>query len=122
MWLVAFCKRLILYKNEEGSVAVDISNRKEIIKRIKEKSPELSNSYIENYYDDCIKQLDERLCQNLFEWLDNLQVSDIWIGKYCVNAIMSIRNDSDFLNALQTMDIYLKDENKGISMIWRPKR
>ena len=41
------------------------------------------------------------LQQNLLEWLENKQLSDIWINeKYCVEGVMRMRGNKDFVSAL----------------------
>ena len=39
-----------------------------------------------------------------------------------VNAIMAIRGDNNFLDALLTMNLYLQDEDKGTRRIWRGRK
>lgn len=76
----------------------------------------------ERIAEEVLKNTDERLEQNLREWINGEQITDIWIGKYCVNAIMAIREDNDFLDALNSMSLYLKNEADGVRQIWRAKK
>lgn len=81
-----------------------------------------------SYYDaekiaiEVLNNTDPRLEQNLREWISGEPISDIWIGKYCINAIMAIREDDDFLDALIAMSLYLENEADGIRKIWRAKK
>lgn len=93
-----------------------------LVQRIKESSNGISDHYAENYAEKLIENLDERLLKNLEEWMNGEEISDIWIGKYCINAIMSIRGNIDFLSALEAMNTYLSDEQAGIRLIWRGKK
>lgn len=53
------------------------------------------------------------LQQNLLEWLENKQLSDIWINeKYCVEGVMRMRGNKDFVSALISLDDYAKDKEK----------
>lgn len=93
-----------------------------LITTLKNKNLGLNDKQLEDYAQKLIGNLDERLIPNLKEWIDGKKISDIWIGKYCVNAIMSIRGDSDFLGALEAMNTYLCNEADGIHLIWRGKQ
>lgn len=97
-------------------------NLQVLIQKIKESSSGIDERVAEEYAKKVIENTDERLTQNLSEWISGKSISDIWIGKYCINAIMSIRGDRDFLSALEAMNTYLVDETTGISMIWRGRR
>lgn len=97
-------------------------NLQDLVSVIRRRNPELDEKYVDQYAGDLLKNLDDRLLPNLREWMEGKPVTDIWIGKYCVNAIMSIRGDSDFLGALEAMNTYLQDEEAGIGLIWRGKR
>ena len=72
--------------------------------------------------DTLLAETDDRLWQNLEEWINGKPISDLWIGEYCINAIMAIRDDDDFLDALLAMSLYLRDEQEGIRVIWRAKK
>lgn len=96
-------------------------NLQELVCRIKENCIGIDDAYAEEYAKKIISNTDERLIQNLNEWLHGKNISDLWIGKYCINAIMSIRGDKDFLSALEAMNTYLADEAEGIRLIWRGK-
>lgn len=100
---------------------VDV-NFRELVSVIRKRYPALDEKYAVHYAEALLKDLDARLIPNLREWMDGRTVTDIWIGKYCVNAIMSIRGDNDFLSALEAMNTYLQDEEAGIALIWRAKR
>lgn len=64
---------------------------------------------------------DPRLEKNVLEWIEGKNITDIWVGRYCINAIMSIRGDRDFVDALEAMNLYLSDEKAGSRRIWRPR-
>ncbi len=104
---------------EISNMTVDIQR---LISKIKKQYMEMDDKFAENYAAGLLDKLDSRLVQNLVEWMEGKTITDIWVGKYCVNAIMSIRDDSDFLSALEAMNTYLSDEEAGIILIWRGKR
>ena len=93
-----------------------------LISIIKMRYMGIDDKFAESYAVEQLNKLDSRLIPNLIEWMEEKTITDIWVGKYCVNAIMSIRGDSDFLSALEAMNTYLSDEEAGISLIWRGKR
>lgn len=71
---------------------------------------------------DLIANTDCRLEQNVREWMEGMPISDVWVNKYCINAIMDIRKDRDFLSALEAMNLYLQDPKLGELRIWRIRR
>lgn len=95
--------------------------RDELLILLKQKCPLLSDKYLREYTDMVVTSLDDRLWPNLVQWLNGEEVDDIWIGQYCVNAIMEIRNDDDFLDALYSLNRYIENEKEGNILIWRCK-
>lgn len=89
---------------------------------LRERNPAMDPQYAKEYAENLAQNLDERLLPNLVQWMKGEEIANIWIGKYCVNAIMSIRGDTDFLSALEAMNTYLQDEEKGVCLIWRGRR
>ena len=71
---------------------------------------------------ELVTSTDARLEQNVLEWARNQTITDVWIGKYCINAIMAIQKDGDFLRALDAMNLYLKDPRLGEMRIWQARR
>ena len=71
---------------------------------------------------DLIADTDQRLEQNLQQWMEGKALSDDWVGKYCINAILAIRGDRDFLSALEAMNLYLQNPRMGELRIWRARR
>ncbi len=49
---------------------------------------------------------------NIVEWVSGEPISDIWIGKYCVNAVMKIRGDDNFVGAILALDRYAKNPTR----------
>ena len=99
---------------------INITNES-IIKAIRRDSPLIGDKAAAVLSDKTRETTDPRLEENVREWIEGKEISDLWVGKYCINAIMSIRGDKDFIDALETMSIYLNDEKKGINRIWRMK-
>jgi len=71
---------------------------------------------------ELISATDSRLEQNVLEWIENRPISDVWVDKYCINAVLAIRKDGDFLSALDAMNLYLQDPRLGEMRIWRARR
>ena len=71
---------------------------------------------------ELIADTDERLERNLRQWMEGKTISDDWVGKYCINAILAIRGDRDFLGALEAMNLYLQNPRMGELRIWRARR
>ena len=69
-----------------------------------------------------IRETDSRLELNVQQWIDQAPITDCWVGKYCVNAIMAIQNSTDFIDALEIMNLYLQDPTAGELRIWRGRR
>ena len=92
---------------------------KELSACIAQRCGGLTQEAAADYAARLLAQLDPRLEGNLREWMENRPVSDVWIGQYCVNAILSIRGDGDFLSALEAMNAYLRDADAGKRLIWR---
>lgn len=65
---------------------------------------------------------DARLEANVRQWAQGEAVTDDWVGEYCINAIMAIRGNHDFLDALDAMNLYLRDPAAGQLRIWRTRR
>ena len=99
-----------------------ISIDKDVIKQaVRRDNPDLKKSVLEKIADRIKMDTDPRLEQNVAEWAQGQKISDLWIGKYCVNAIMSIRGDKNFIDALDAMNLYLADEKAGVWKIWRTR-
>ena len=71
---------------------------------------------------ELIANTDSRLETNVAQWVNGQPISDLWIGKYCINAILAIRGEKDFLSALEAMNLYLQNPKLGELRIWRARR
>ncbi|MCH5314740.1 MAG: hypothetical protein J1E81_02410 [Eubacterium sp.] len=95
-------------------------NDEKIIKRIKEQYPYYSKEK-QKEYAKLLMSVDERLYQNVEEWVNDNSLSEIWIrGKYCVRAVMQIRQDDDFVDAVLALNEYAKKASNEY-MIWRQR-
>lgn len=91
-------------------------------KTISKHYPHMDSVWCEDYANKILIETDIRLEKNVKQWMNGEVLEDLWIGKYCIGAIMSIRGNEDFLSALDAMNLYLKDEEKGELKIWRTKK
>ncbi len=95
--------------------------KKKIFEKLIQTKPHLSvvtaNEIIQRLID-----IDERLQVNLYEWLNDEALSNIWIhDKYCIGAVMKIRDDGDFIMAFLALDEYAKDINKE-PFLWQARK
>lgn len=86
-------------------------------------------SKINSTYDaiDAEKTADQLLncCDDLLinvnEWVNDEPITDIWIkDKYCVGAVLKIRNDYDVIDAFLSLDQYARDDTNE-SLLWRKR-
>lgn len=69
-----------------------------------------------------IDLLDATLEEAVIAWIEGSEVPDIAFEKYSVNKILSIRNNSDYLEAFRLLSDYIKDPAAGEKRIWKPVR
>lgn len=56
---------------------------------------------------------------NVSEWVNDEPITDIWIkDKYCVGAVLKIRNDYDVIDAILSLNLYAKDDSYE-TLLWR---
>ena len=70
---------------------------------------------------DIVRDTDERLENNVAQWMEGEPLTDDWVDKYCIGAILAIRGDTDFLDALRAMSRYIEDPVAGEHLIWRKR-
>ena len=95
------------------------TDRQKLTEAISQAIPGLEHSACENFAVRIIRETDDRLEDNVREWMEHRPISDIMIGKYCVGMIMAIRGDKDFLSALETLSLYASNPELGECQIWR---
>lgn len=88
-------------------------------KRVAEALRGLSPEAIEKYAKRMIDETDERLETNVDEWIDGKPLSDIYIGKYCIDTVMQIQGQKGFLTALEALNCYAANPALGECKIWR---
>lgn len=93
-----------------------------LLRRIRNEYPKLDQVQCEYLARQTIEETDSRLEQNVQEWIRKEELSDIWIGSYCVGMVMGIRGGSDFLWALSDLSSYARDPVAGEALIWRVRR
>ena len=92
-------------------------DRDALLKRIKLDNPSASLEYVNQKIAE-LENVDKRLEKNVQEYIDESDISDIWIDEYCVNLILKIWGDQgDVLQAILDLDLYSKDKDAGSSMI-----
>lgn len=96
--------------------------KKELITKILEIYPWTTLQAAKERAERLLNGIPEPLRQNLYEWLDNKPLTDIWIGEYCVKQVMEIRHDKHPLEALEALTIYSNDKKSGTREIWEKKK
>lgn len=69
-----------------------------------------------------VKHISDNLAVNVVEWLEEKEISDIWVGDYCVKMVMEIRGDHQFLEAIEALVLYDEDEKEGLREIWKTRK
>ena len=93
--------------------------KEKIIEKIRSVYPALSPEAIENYAKR-LMNAEEFLIQNLKEWLEEKDFTDIFVkDKYCLNMVMELNDTNDFITAFTALDNYAKDDSaeSGIWMV-----
>lgn len=98
------------------------TDRSALLDRIRKEYPQLEQVQHEYLASRTIEETDARLEQNVQEWIRGEELSDIWIGAFCIGMVMSIRGGRDFLWALEDLSAYARDPVAGETRIWRVKR
>lgn len=87
-------------------------HKRKIFEKLLQINPQLS-VFEANLIANRLLNVGNLLQQNLLEWIENKQLSDIWINeKYCVEGVMRMRGNKDFVSALISLDDYAKDIKK----------
>lgn len=94
----------------------------QLIQALQRELPGMSEEAAAARADALIAQTDVRLEENIRQWMAGQPISDLWVGKYCINAILAIQESRDFLSALDAMNLYLQDSKAGELRIWRARR
>lgn len=97
-------------------------NKTELKKAIKKNYPYMDDELCEFHAQKIIVGTDERLYNNINQWINEELLDEDMIGDYCIDKILQIRGNKDFLSALEAMSMYLKDNLVGEHMIWRTRR
>lgn len=70
---------------------------------------------------DRLMNVDERLLQNIEEWIAEKPLTDIWVrNKYCVRAVMQLRQDNDFIDAVLSLNDYAQNASNEYRL-WRQR-
>lgn len=69
-----------------------------------------------------LMNINPRLYLNIEEWLEDKPFSDIWIrNKYCIRAVLQLRKDNDFIDAILALDEYSQNASYEYRL-WRQRR
>lgn len=96
--------------------------KERLIEKIREVCPWATLQAATERAEKLLGNITKPLSQNLYEWLDNKPLTDIWIGEYCIKQVMEIRHDKHPLEALEALTIYSNDKKAGMREIWEKKK
>jgi len=69
-----------------------------------------------------IASLDASFEEAVSAWIEGKDVPDVVFEKYSVNKILSIRRNSDYIEAFRLLSDYINDPVIGEKRIWTPTR
>lgn len=84
-------------------------------------TPGLDQSLCQALAARLVQETDERLEENVRQWMSGAPLTDVWIGKYCIGMVMALQS-CGFLEALEAMNAYCTDPELGERKIWRAVR
>lgn len=83
----------------------------------------LSKKNAESKAIQLLKKCPDQLIKNVYEWIDGVELTDIYIGKYSVPMIMAVWKNQDFIGALEVMTEFMHgDEDCAERRIWLMRR
>lgn len=71
---------------------------------------------------EILLDLPDRLFINIEEWSRGLPLTEIYIGPYCIDMILQLWENRDFLSAVRALGIFEKDPDKAERLIWNMRR
>ena len=96
--------------------------KERLIEKIREVCPWATLQAATERAEKLLGNITKPLSQNLYEWLDNKPLTDIWLDGYCVRHIMEMRFERYPLEALEILALYSKDKKAGTREIWRTRK
>ena len=69
-----------------------------------------------------ISELDERLEEAVFAWIEGKDIPDVSHDEYSISKILTCRNSQDYLMAIRFLSDYMKDPIAGKKQIRQPIR
>ncbi len=97
-------------------------NRDKLAAKIQEAYPWTTDEAARARAERLIDRISDDLAVNVVEWIEGKEISDVWVGDYCVKMVMEIRGDHQFLEAIEALVLYIEDEKAGLREIWRTKK
>ena len=76
----------------------------------------------ENFAKKIIAETDARLEPALIAWINGTNIPDVSYGDYSIHKILTCRNSSDYLMAIQLLSLYMNSPEEGIKKIRKPIR
>ena len=97
-------------------------DREKIADRLRQENRGMTEDLSFRLADQLIRDGDERLSENVNQWLRDELLSSIWIGDYCVGMVMKIWGSRDVAGAVLALSAYAEDPEKNLPLIWRVRR
>lgn len=109
-------------KQPKGDDKMNEGMQEKLVRKIIETYPCMTMETALKRAENLLKNTNDKLMVNLFEWVNDKKISDIWIGDYCVKMVMEIRGDNKFLDAIEALVLYSQNPKAGLTEIWRTKK
>ena len=97
-------------------------DQEQLAGRIREQNTFITEEDARVYAQKLIAELDPVFESLLDAWIHGVRLPNVEVGPYSVQDIMNIRHSSDFLKALQMLNMYKLDPDEGENAIWSPVR
>ena len=98
---------------------INHQNFAESIKQTYKTMTDVSSS---NLAAQLIDSLDVSLEEAVRAWIEGKEIPNVTFEKYSINKILSIRNNSDYLEAFRLLSDYTQNPTVGEKKIWKPIR
>ena len=97
-------------------------DQEQLAGRIREQDAFITEKEARAYAQKTIAELDPVFEPLVDAWIQGVHLPDVQVGPYTVQDVMNIRHSSDFLKALQMLNMYRLDPDEGENAIWSPVR
>ena len=97
-------------------------NHQEFANAIRQSYKTMTDASSFNLAAQLMESFDASLEEAVKAWIEGKEIPDTAFEKYSINKILSIRNNSDYLEAFELLSDYIRDPVIGEKRIWKPAR